>query len=164
MFFCTDYVMIMERPCGFRHHDESHFHYMKDDDNISKKRAGPLHKLFFDKVCVQLIALQLAAKHQRLLEKLLSPEGVGERESLLKSSKYLQNRLLMYYKLQPLPMLENSLLFSFTSDLQQLCHSSFATVQFAFIFYSNLQCFVVLQLAASCAPLCLYPRKLLKFW
>ena len=145
MFFCTDYVMIMERPCGFRHHDESHFHYMKDDDNISKKRAGPLHKLFFDKVCVQLIALQLAAKHQRLLEKLLQPEGVGERESLLKSSKYLQNRLLMYYKLQPFPCFSVHIRLSAAAAAVSL----YCAICIHFLLKSAMFC---------CALLCFYPR------
>ena len=46
----------------------------------------------------------------------------------------------MYYKLQPFPCF--SVHIRLSAALQQLlCRS---IVQFAFIFYSNLQCFVVL--------------------
>ena len=69
-------------------HDESHFHYIKDDnEGTTSKKRGPTPK--------SLLLYCVAAS------KVIGKNCPPGKQGLLKSSKYLQNRLLMYYKLQP---------------------------------------------------------------
>ena len=117
---------------------------------LQVRKEALQHKLYFrwQSVCA---AYCVAAKHQRLLEKSsTSPRrSRWTLSSLLKSSKYLQNRLLMYYKLQPLPMLENSLLFSFTSDLQAA-----AAVSLLFCYCAICIHFLLKSAMFCCATAC----------